>query len=410
MTVPPFYLALLGLRRTKVAAGRPLALTPNYALPPNGPGRSGVYSETNGTFASSIDPGLTHLTSAVTYDLGCADYAQANDAPLWCMWLAHGYSQDMGFIPQALMRRVADAGGVAISVNLRGRSDNSGTPDDSVRELFDATDAVNEAATRFPAFVDPGRKGSCGFSGGGGNVMATHTKMPGMWIVHGSFFFGPDYWENPTPGHSYGASGDNPAEVLARIGPRTDLNPYRARNSLYNIVQATRETPTKLLMWWDSADLIGLPNRDVVSTLRAAEVSRSKWFAGESNPQSVNRWLHGYPDASTNPALFLACNAVIRIMQQSSAPAVTTTSGVYPVGGYVIHGAGFEVWTAPLGTVDPKAHPNGGQYHSLDVTWDVLSRQFSVSRRSGDCAVSIRMGGTVVVKDVTEDGTPFDLS
>jgi hypothetical protein len=402
-------LGLCGGRREPVSRVETPLLVPDFSAVPNAPGRSGTYSETNGTFASSIDPSLTHLTSAVTYDLGAA--AAAGSAGLPPLILAHGYSQDMGFITQAVMREAARMGFVAMAVNLRGRGGDDGTPDDSCRELIDFIDALDEAKARLGPVVDRSRPFGDGFSGGGGNMLGVAVKCPGMYVAIASHFFGADYGFSSVPGHSYWASGDNPAEVIARIGPRSDLQPYRARLHTTNIAQAMTQTSTKLFLAHDSEDLIGLPNRDVRRALLDAGAPRSRWWFGESNPRDDVRWEHGYP--SSVPDLYLTLNALGHLRNAPAATALQM-SGTYTVTGFVIHAAGFEVWTANTGIADPKMHATGGQRHCVDVAYDVGARHFQVSRRpqagyDGNCAVQIRMGGSVVTQDVTSDGVVFNI-
>lgn len=395
----PSILGMTSWARPSVSRSDHARLVPNMAAPANAPGRSGTYSETNGTFASSIDSALTHLTSAVTYDLGCA--ASAGSAGLPVLAYLHGYSQDMGFIAQSVLRNAADKGFVAMAINMRGRGGDSGTPDDSCRELHDIWDAIGEAKTRLGVVVDRARVFFMGFSGGGGNALALHTKYPGKAIAIVSLFFGGDYGFSAVPGHSYWASGDNPAGVVARIGPRTDLQPYRARLANSNIAQAVTQTSTKLYLAWDSADLIGIPLRDTKHALRDAGAPRSRWWASESNPNDTDRWEHGY--INSVPDLQLLAN-VLHNLRASPAAAALTTTGTYKVTGHLVHAAGFEVWTADTGIANPKTHATGGQRHVVDVAFDVPARRYTVTRQSGNCAVQVRMGNSSVTRDVSSDG------
>ncbi|MEJ7728231.1 MAG: CocE/NonD family hydrolase [Polyangiaceae bacterium] len=373
----------------------------------NAPGRSGTYTEMYATFASSIDPALTNLTSIITYDLGCAAAA----GPLPILVDMHGYSQTMGYISTAVLRAGADHGFACLSVNMRGRAGDSGLADDSCRELEDVWDAIRDAVTRYPGAYDPTRVFFFGYSGGGGNALAMHSKYPGRAIAIVSLFFGGDYGVSAIPGHSYWASGDNPTEVVTRIGSRTDLQPYRARHTNTNVGQAVTQTSTKLFLAWDSEDIIGIPMRDTKRALVAADAPRSRWWSNESNPLSDNRWIHGYIEGS--PDLALLKNAVFHLRDLPAGRSLVTT-GTYKVLGHCNHAAGFEVWTADTGIAGPKMNATGGRRHVVDVTFNVPARSFTVSRcpqsgYTGDCAVQIRMGATVVTQDVTADGTVFNL-
>ena len=180
-----------------------------------------------------------------------------------------------------------------------------------------------------------------------------------------------------------------------------------------NIAQAITQTSTDVFIAHDSGDLIGIPNRDTRRTLLAARAPRSRWWWDESNPGESVRWLHGYIN---NPAPELAylLNALGHL-RDAPAPVALQSTGTYTVTGFVVHAAGFEVWTANTGIADPKMHATGGQRHVVDVTYDVPARRLVVTRcpqpgYDGNCVVQVRMGADVLTQDVTSDGVVFDLA
>ena len=381
-------------------------LTASYATVSNAPGRTGVYTSSLTTYTSTIDAALTTLSAYVKYDNGAAAAAIAAGKKLPVLLLLHGYSQDAGpgYISEALKQRAADAGFVAVAPHQRGRGGNPGTADDC-RDLQDIIDAVAMAATTYPTVVDATRVHVLGYSGGGAAAVALATKFPGKCISIVSCFGWGDVGLDPRFDHSYWGSRDARAVVVTRVGGRNDLEKYRARSSLGNIGHAVTQSSGALWLLWDALDPIGRCLRDVRDALVTAGAPTSKWLAVESNVGSFPRWLHGYPE--TNPDLVNAEPLIYR-RRDELAPSIVH-SGFYPVRGFVVHGAGFELWTASTGATNAKTDAAGGQKHSVDVVFDVGSQQYRVTPKSGTCVVTIIQGRRQLTKTVSAE-TAFDLA
>lgn len=359
----------------------------------NASGRSGVYTEAVLTYASSIDPALTTLTADACYDNGCAAAAVAAGTKLPVLVLLHGYSQNRTYITQAFKRRAADHGFVVLAPNMRGRGGDPGSADDC-RDRTDILDAIAKAEATYPTVADIARKFAMGYSGGGGDTIALATKFPGQFIHATAFFGWGDVGFNPNTDRSYWGSKDNRGEVVLRVGPRTNLNAYRARSSIGNITQAISQSTGQLYLFWDSEDPVGRAMRDVRDALVVGGAPTTRWFADESTIGSAARWLHNYPD---NVADLILAEQPLYRRQSAPAPTVQHT-GVYDVAGYVMHGAGFEVWTAAAGTIDCRLAAAGGRDHCVRVEFDMGSMRYVVTPKTGTCAVTVRQHRTATMR------------
>ena len=386
-------------------------LSPDFSTVPEAPGVTGSYVNNFFGYASSIDSAVADIKTYATYDVGAANAAIADGRKLPILWMAHGYSQDAGAISDDMRVEAARHGFVAVAPAMRGRQGGDGSADDSCRELVDIEDAFQAVHDLYPTVVDIDRVHAWGFSGGCGNLVSFVAKHPGRIITAvGNFGWG-DYGYSDVLGHSYWASGDNPTEVVNRIGPRSDLQPYLARLALQNISAAMKQSNGQLWLFWDEDDDIGICLRDVRGQLLADGVPTSKWYADESTAADDVRWEHGYP--YTVPDLAQQANLIYRRVAEP-APTVAS-SGTIVVTGHCVHAAGFEVWTAATGVANPKTHATGGQRFVATVTFNANTRHFTVSRGCAplspalDCAVRISMGGSAVTHDVTSDGVTFDI-
>lgn len=385
-------LVVTGSGALTVAADPP-PLTLDTTSVANASGRSGVYTEAVLTYASSIDPALTTLTADVCYDNGCAAAAAAAGTKLPVLVLMHGYSQNRTYITQAFKRRAADHGFLVVAPNMRGRGGDPGSADDC-RDRMDIWDAITKAEATYPTVADVARKFVMGYSGGGGDTIALATKFPGLFVHQTAFFGWGDVGYNPHPDRSYWGSKDNRAEVVARVGPRTNLSAYRARSSIANIAQAISQSTGQLYLFWDSEDPVGRAMRDVRDALVVGGAPATKWLASESTIGSTARWLHNYPD---NVADLILAEQPLYRRQSAPAPTVQHT-GVYDVAGYVVHGAGFEVWTAAAGTTDCRLAATGGRDHCVRVEFDAASMRYVITPKTGTCAVTVRQRRTAAMR------------
>lgn len=394
------------------------ALTIDLSAVPDHPSATGVYTANEETFDSSIDD-LEDLTYTFTYDQGCAANAVATATPMPILVSMHGYHQDAGNITGLPWNRQASHNFFIVAVNMRGRRGDPGNPDDSARERQDIRDAVAAAAAAHPTLADPKRRYGYGYSGGAANLLMMAAADPGYFIAVMIQFGWGDYGLNPNPGRSYVGSGDDgpgAPTLVTRIGPRSDMQPYRARTALFNIATALTQTPTKVFMFWDEADPVGIALRDVRDVLKASGAPASRWYAGESLTTDDERWLHGYPDNS--PDLILIENVIHR-MAAEPAPSLDDVAlvGECLVLGHIAYAfddAGidplYEIWTADDAVTSPRLDPTGGQYHMVRARFNVPSMHFYLSPMSGPCAVTVKMGSVTKTAIVTDPETLFDLA
>jgi pimeloyl-ACP methyl ester carboxylesterase len=322
---------------------------------------------------------------------------------------------------------MARGGFAVVAPHIRGRGGNPGTADDSARELQDIVDAIDAAVAAQPSKLDPTRVFVVGYSGGGANAIALAAKYPGRFIAIFSFFGWGDYGVNTmgnafetTSAVSYWGSKDSPGVLAARIGPRSDLLAYRARNVHPMIGAAISQASTKLLMFWAPTDPIGNCLRKVRDTLIDCGAPLTRWYA-----EADAKWAHGYPD--TNP-LLIDAEAPLRRMVNDPAPT-TRLSGTIEISGHCVHGNvngdGWRLWTADPESADAELDPAGGRRHRVRCTFDTTTMQYLVSPLSGACTVTIKQtvlapltdsinghahGVRIVTKLVDTADTPFDLA
>jgi hypothetical protein len=189
----------------------------------------------------------------------------------------HGYSESAGaYVPRTM--GLTEEGYFVMCVGMRGRDGSAGSHDSGGLEVHDIYDAVKSLQQEFPTQIDWTRVGIQGWSGGGGNVSSSMTKMPDMFNMGASFYGIANYerWQeildatNPTyPGPAYRIGErpeDAPNRYLARnstLGARN--NPY-SEIFLFNDVDEPTCYPDMDEDYKANADAAGLTNVNLTVT------------------------------------------------------------------------------------------------------------------------------------------------
>jgi dienelactone hydrolase len=243
--------------------------------------KTGVYTDTTITYASSIDEEFNALQALITYDSGLYN------CPI--LVLNHGWSSTMGgAFPLAVRQKFASYGFFVIAPNLRG-GPNVAYRDASAREIYDIYDVVQYVRANYSTRVSSSRAGQSGYSGGGGNALATALKFPDLFDFTVSNF-GPSDYGYTASGWYYTDTAFQ-SDLNTSIGgtPITTPNNYRSRNSREGINNYTG----KIFLFHDELDA----SVDVVQSrnLYSAFNDKSRIYYNESNASSAERWLHDHP-------------------------------------------------------------------------------------------------------------------
>lgn len=103
-----------------LSAAAPDDLAPNFVATSVDPSASGAYTGSSLSYTSSIDPLITDLRAAYTYDLGrAAAVATRGKMPI-CVFV-HGYNGNASLISDALKFRAASMGFFVLAPEMRGR-------------------------------------------------------------------------------------------------------------------------------------------------------------------------------------------------------------------------------------------------------------------------------------------------
>src|SRR5687768_8549622 len=95
---------------------------------------TGVYTEEEFTYDSSIDDAIDNLGGKYAFDDGIASHG-----PLPVLLVMHGYGGSVAEITEATLRRYASYGFLAVAVGKRGSRDASGR---EAQDILDALAAV----------------------------------------------------------------------------------------------------------------------------------------------------------------------------------------------------------------------------------------------------------------------------
>ncbi len=208
----------------------------------------------------------------------------------------HGYSGAMEHV-YAAQEILADRGLFTVAPAMRGRDGSGGVPDDSAWELTDIVDAIEAVKQLYPAETDEDNVNLLGYSGGGGNVFGCLSKFPDTFRFAAAFFGMSDYGHDPTYGwYAYGGTGYQ-ATLRQRIGGAPEEVPdrYMARNSLL-AVENNRYTTFQ--MYVDEEENVCPAYNDTTYLRLAENLGHTNVSLNMSGPDSLHRWLHGYPPGS----------------------------------------------------------------------------------------------------------------
>lgn len=224
-------------------------------------------------YRSSIDP--LALTSVVSYP------ADAVNLPV--VVLMHGLNGDSANFTAADKERCAGYGLFCVYPDLRGRAGSQGTPDLNGHEVQDIVDAVTAAQNAYSLQTDPTQTYLVGYSGGGGNVLATVQRFPDKFNAVVSFFGPSDYaaW--------YATSAESrQIQLRSWIGGSPTQLPgaYKARSGLTGLANYDGT----IYFFHDASDT-SVP---IAQSRNAAAVARHPitFFSDVGSPL---RWLHGHP-------------------------------------------------------------------------------------------------------------------
>lgn len=330
---------------------------------------SGSYTLSNFTIDSTIDPALTGLHTRYCYDTGISNM------PI--VVIMHGWSGDATQFNDDTYRRLASYGYFVLGVSMR----QSTNRDASGRELHDIIDAVEYVKTNFSALVNQSRKAIVGYSGGGGNVLATVAKFPDYFNIYVDHFGMSDYgfeadgWYQTDPSFS--------TEIATRIGgiPADKPNEYKSRNIRDAVNNFGLLAP--LLIFHDTEDA----SVDVIHSQEVdSAIINSKKEYRESTTSDSQRWTHGFP---TNGSHISESEEFWKDRVFSSVEVDVPDQATIIVKGYIITKK-FSIWLGN-GTASED-----GKNRSATVTYDVTTDTYTVTPLleigATDCTVKITQG------------------
>lgn len=337
---------------------------------------TGIYTTATFSVISSIDPDLT-LSADYCYDNGFSR------RPI--LVLMHGYSDLATSISVATRRRFASLGFFVVVPSLRGRGIDTGTQDDSGREIRDIYDAVARVRSLYPTLVHPARNAICGWSGGGGNAEACLAKVPDLFTTFISYYGISDYgWDAVTSWYVQNPSYS--ALVASHVGgtPAAVPGNYRARyhTEAMRAQLAPDVSPgPRLYLFHDAADVtVQVPLSDTVRDQLDAAFLHDRYEYRRSVPEDAERYTHGYPDTE------LGVQASERYWTTRARNADAWTippSGRVWVSGWIATRR-FEVW---LGSGEnPKTDADGGTNHAAQVDYVIgPTSTFAIKPVTGTC-------------------------
>jgi hypothetical protein len=317
-----------------------LALTACLGAPPATAFQSAVH-----VYPSSVD-GVSLIMSVVYPDT-------ARGCPI--LAVMHGYSGGMQEVFQTQIL-LAERGLFTVAPSMRGRNNSGGSADDGGWELTDILDAIETVKTLYAGVVDAGNVNLIGFSGGGGNTFGCMSKFPDAFRLAAEFFGMSDYGYDPIHGwYHYGGEGVQPT-LRARIGgaPEDVPDRYMARNSLLAVENCRR---TAFHLFVDSAETTCPPYNDTTYARIALDAGLTNVALHVSTPDSLYRWLHGYP--SQVPDLLQGIDRLLPGIFAGSYPA----PAIEPAGDFTVLGY--------LRTAAFTIVPADGLSEVADLTYDI---------------------------------------
>jgi dienelactone hydrolase len=293
----------------------------------------------------------------------------------------HGFSGTSGSFTTATKERIAGYGVFALFVEMRGRDTSGGTADASAREIQDIIDAVEYVKTRYASIVDPDNVNIVGYSGGGGNALASAAKFPDYWNTVTSFFGMSDYGYDATDGwYQNGADAGHITSMQTWIGgtPAAVPDAYHARA---HVLAITNYSGGHLWLFHDASDssVPVVNSQNVADAMGSAALTN--YTLNITTAADSTRWVHGYPNTGEQASLIEAEPTFITPIMSGTNPAWTVpASGTLKVAGYLVTKR-FDLW---LGTGDNEFG---------EVTYNMTTRVFTITSDTGAADYALTLKG-----------------
>lgn len=353
-------------------------------------------------FPSSQFPSdVTNHSCDIMYDLGFKRRV--------LLVLMHGYSETMTAITTATRQRFALLGFFVVVVDMRGRGTDTGSQDDSGREILDIADAVAKVRSLYPSLIHPSRNAICGWSGGGGNAEACLAKLPDLFTTFVSHYGISDYgydratsWQVQNPSYA--------ALIETHVGGTFAAVPnwYRARyhTEAMPFQLAPNVSPgPRLYLFHDQDDVtVQVPLSDTVRDALNAVGLQDRFEYRRSLNTDAERYTHGYPD--TQPGVLAAERYWTPRARNAEAWIIPPRGRVW-VSGWIATKR-FSLWfgdtvggthqgTKNAARVDYACGPNGGTFLVKPATADCSALVSDAAGRSADAACPLGAVTTVTL-------------
>lgn len=302
-------------------------------------------------------------------------YYPAGGSNLPIILMLHGWDGGSESITDTTLKRIGDYGAFVCTVGMRGRNSANGARDASAREIYDIYDCLQAILANHGAVVDETRVAVWGYSGGGGNALASLCKFPDAYSIGVDFFGIADYGRDATYG-LYQLGGVTQASIAASVGgtPAVAPNNYYARDATAAIANFSGG---HLHMYHDSADVIVPPVHSTRIKDALDALSMTNYTLNISATLG-----HGYPDGN---AARQAPEAALVATIISSTAWTIPAAGTVTVIGYIVTKR-FTIWLNANGTATP------GIDAAATVVYDTASNTYTVTPLTGAIDVTITQG------------------
>lgn len=337
---------------------------------------TGIYTEGSFTYSSSIDSNVTGLYAKYSYDNGAHSVGL-----LPIMILMHGYAGNANNFIDADLRRWAARGFFCIAVGLRAKNGASGTTDASAREIYDIFDCLTYVRNSFSTIVSNIQASITGYSGGGGNTLASICKLTDTFNVFASFFGISDYGIDETYGwYNFGVSVGSNTLLDVDIGnsPTSNILPYIARDSRSAVDKIMYLGGWLHLLHDDSDTSVSVESsRQVVTSL--VNKNLTNYTYTETNSGSTHRALHGHPN--DHPSDLYPLEWIFARRARDSGTWSIPNSGSVLILGW-IKTSKFEIW---IGDENPRTTSSGGKNKTALLVYDSINNIYKLTSLFGNC-------------------------
>jgi pimeloyl-ACP methyl ester carboxylesterase len=333
---------------------------------------SGQYCEGSYVYTSSIDPSINNIVYNFCYDVGYCN--------LPMIVLQHGWTTTIANLPEQTMRRFAERGFFVLAADMRGRNGASGANDASGRELMDVYDAIQHALARFPGLINPRLKTACGWSGGGGNMLAMATKFPDLFGLVIDNFGMSDYIYDPT--FSWEVTDNTFSfEIQAAVGGDRVTKPNESRcRSIVDKNAIAKNFKGKLIIIHDVDDNVV----DITHSSRVKDsydaVANTNYVYHTSNSSSQKRFEHGI---GTVPVPIVQAEQLW--ISEPLQEVIVPTSGTLEIQGMLLTKR-FSIWLGNGTAADD------GRNRCATVVYNTVANTYSVTTQlSGAGNTTVRI-------------------